>query len=730
MNESNMSNGGPEAGVHKAEGSVPVHQTARFSARPSLAPPQPLISPGTVLKVIRRWWKIGIPAGLMLSAISVAFVYRGFVPVYQATVWLRIENQVPYVAFETRGGSDEFVRTQLQLIRSPMVLERAIGKPEIAGFPEIKSTPDPIGWLSSRVSVNSVGNSELYHLSFTGPDPGHAAKIADVVSEAYFQVYTQDDAERTQRVIELLEHEKQRRAEEVRLKQENLRELTKELTGRDPIVGALQPLALDQPLAKLQAHIVNSQVEGEMLKAELQALEELAAQDRLEVPPGVVDRQFADHAIHAELAARREQLAKTELHAREGKKSPVYLKLETEVKQLEDRAEKIRKDLVAQVKEQMLAKRNEKLDEMRRRLEGHQLSEGVLRERYDEQVKLLKKDNGQTLELEFARSELEREESVYTRLADRAFQMRTELRAPGRISIMRRADIPTSPVEAIPFKLIALAAAASLCLPFGLAFAWEQVFRRIGNVQELKQHSDLPVFGEISMLPPAAGLMGSQRTGIARNASLFRESIDSLRTGLILSQDLGEMHVLAVTSATTAEGKSSVASQLAVSIARFTREPTLLIDGDMRRPDIQNIFDLPLSPGLAEVLSKTCSLNDAVARKWTDHLDILAAGSLQTNPHDLVGHGSFKAMLDEARQLYRYIVIDTPPILSASESLVFASEADAALVCTMRDVTRVEQVRLACERMVSVGARPIGTVLSGVPTTRYSYYYGHYDYRR
>jgi polysaccharide biosynthesis transport protein len=729
MNEFDVRRSDPEEGVpRKGNGGRPLHRSARMPERPSHAPSQTLISVGAVLKVVRRWWKIGIPVGVVLAAISVIFVYRGFVPVYRATAWLRIENQAPYVAFETRGRSDEFVRTQLQLIRSPMVLERAVGKPEIAAFPEIKESPDPIGWLSSRVSVNSVGNSELYHVAFTGPDPGHAAQIANCVAEAYFQVYTQDDAERSQRVIELLEQEKRRRAEEVRMKQESLRELTKQLTGRDPIAGALQPLAIEQPLAKLQGHIVDSQVEGEMLKAELQAVEELAAQDQIEVPPGMVDRQLADHPLYAELAEQREKLSETELHARQGKQSPVYLQLEAGVKQLEAKAEKVRTELLAQLKAQMLAKRDEKLDEMRRRLEGHQLSEKVLRERYEEQLKLLKKDNGQSLELEFSRSELDREETVYTKLADRAFQMRTELRAPGRITFMRRADVPSAPVEAMPFKWILMAMLGSLCVPFGLAFAWEQVFHRIGDVQELKQHSDLPVVGEISMLPPIRGLMSSRRLGMSRNASLFRESIDSLRTGLILSESFGHLHVLAVTSAMTGEGKSSVASQLAVSIARSTRERTLLIDADMRRPDIQNIFELPLSPGLVDVLNKTRTLDEAVVRKWSDNLDILTAGSLQTNPHDLVGHGAFKAVVEEARESYHYIVIDTPPILSASESLVFASEADAALICTMRDVTRVDQVRVAYERLIGVGARPIGTVLNGVPTTRYSYYYGYYGY--
>src|SRR5438045_158942 len=119
MNESQENRCDAEDGTpRKAYGGKPVHRPARMPERTSAASHQSLISTGTVLKVVRRWWKIGIPVGVVLTTISVSFTYRGFVPVYRATAWLRIENQVPYVAFETRGGSDEFVRTQLQLIRS------------------------------------------------------------------------------------------------------------------------------------------------------------------------------------------------------------------------------------------------------------------------------------------------------------------------------------------------------------------------------------------------------------------------------------------------------------------------------------------------------------------------------------------------------------------------------------------------------------------------------------
>ena len=711
-------NGSPHAATSQA---IPLFDgTARS---------QPLITPGTILKVIRRWWKIGIPIGIVLAAISALFVCRNFVPLYRAVVWMRIESEPPFIAFQSRGSSEDFVRTQLQLIRSPMVLERVVSKPETSRLEEIKGHPDPIGWLSSRVEVNSVGNSALYHLSFMTENPDTAMQLANAVADAYFQVYSEDDAERNQRVIELLEQERQRRAAEVQLKQENIRELTKQVTGKDPLAGPLQPLGLDEPLARLQGHIVSSQVEGQMLRAELKALEEVAATEDVEVSERVIEHAIANHPLAAELAGLRAQLPITEANAREGKQSSSYQRLEREIVSLEARLEQVRKDLYGRAKKDILAEQKSNLEAMRQELEAHDYAEQVLRERYNEQLTKVKQTSGASLELDFARSELEREESVYSMLADRTFELRTELRAPGRINIMRRAEVPTVPVESLPYKMLLLALAGSMCIPFALAFVWEQLFRRIGDADEIKRQSSLPVIGEISLLPTMRWGRGANRAlPMRRNESLFRESIDSLRTGLILSRPFNDMQVLAITSASTAEGKTSIASQLSLSIARFTQAPTLLIDADMRRPDVHSIFDIPLEPGLAEVLAGSCPFDDALVTAWTSQLDILPAGKLRSNPHDLVGTGAFQSLLDHAKTRYRYIIIDTPPILSASEALVFAKEADAALICTMRDVTRLVQVKAAYERLVAVGAHPIGAVLNGVPTTRYSYYYGHYRY--
>jgi Mrp family chromosome partitioning ATPase len=110
---------------------------------------------------------------------------------------------------------------------------------------------------------------------------------------------------------------------------------------------------------------------------------------------------------------------------------------------------------------------------------------------------------------------------------------------------------------------------------------------------------------------------------------------------------------------------------------------------------------------------------------------LLTAGGLDKSPHKLLGTPAFRNLLDEARLSYRYIVIDTPPVLAASESLVVAKQADGTIVCAMRDFSRENHLRLAHARLEATGADTIGVVLNGVPVRNYaSRYgsYGRYDY--
>jgi len=264
---------------------------------------------------------------------------------------------------------------------------------------------------------------------------------------------------------------------------------------------------------------------------------------------------------------------------------------------------------------------------------------------------------------------------------------------------------------------------AGLCAPFGIAVLWERWVRRIANAEQLDQQTHVRVVGEVARLP-ARRHATTELTH--RDLSLFEESVDSLRTCLVLGQGNADVHVIAVASAVSGEGKTSVAAQLAVSIARATGEPTLLIDADIRSPDVHEIFQISNDVGLANILEGNSPLDECVNREWSELVHVLAAGRASANPHRLINSQRFRQLLQEARAKYNHIIIDTPPILLASESLAIAKEADGTLLCTMRDFSRESQVNSAAARLEAVGARTLGAVLSGIPTGHYTAKYGNY----
>jgi capsular exopolysaccharide synthesis family protein len=379
----------------------------------------------------------------------------------------------------------------------------------------------------------------------------------------------------------------------------------------------------------------------------------------------------------------------------------------------------------------MLARRRDELSRLRTELRGCELAEGNLREAYNKRLKDLLQQREQLsnekLNLKFKKDELAQKQMVLTKITERQVALLTERSAPPRVIWHEEAKPPQAPIEILPYRNMSLAALVAFCLPFALAVGWEARARRIGGSEDLEQQLHLAVLGEIARLP-TRGLADSKVTAARIGADLrvFQESIDSLRTALTLSDDLRDMRILAITSAANHEGKTSVATQLALSLARASGKATLLIDGDMRSPDVHEVFGLPQEPGLAEVLGDECKLADAIVATHNPNVHLLPAGKLKVSPHRLLGNGSWKSLIEQVPSSYRYVIIDTPPVLAASEALVLTKSADAVLMCVMRDVSRADQVRKASHLLETAGGRPIGTVLNGVPTRSYEYSHGTY----
>ena len=195
----------------------------------------------------------------------------------------------------------------------------------------------------------------------------------------------------------------------------------------------------------------------------------------------------------------------------------------------------------------------------------------------------------------------------------------------------------------------------------------------------------------------------------------------------MLSTQTKNARTVTVASSMSGEGKSSVSSQLAISLAKACGETVLLIDADLRSPDQHDIFGLEMGPGLAGVMAGEATLDDAIDDTLGELVHVLPAGRMTLSPHRLLSADGMQDLLNSAVEHYKYVIVDTAPVLSAGETLAVAAQTDATLVCVMRDVSRSDAVLRSSRRLEAAGAM-VGTVFSGVPSRQYAYRYGDYRY--
>ncbi len=204
--------------------------------------------------------------------------------------------------------------------------------------------------------------------------------------------------------------------------------------------------------------------------------------------------------------------------------------------------------------------------------------------------------------------------------------------------------------------------------------------------------------------------------------------MNALRTSLALDERLKDAQVFVVASAVSGEGKTNLSAQLAMSWSHAIQGKVLIIDADLRAPNLHELFEVQSGPGLAEVLRGEVNVEEALVMDWGDRLFVLPAGDAGTSsPSHLFSGARFRSLLTQLRSQFDKIVIDVPPILCASETLLIGRESDGVLMCARHDYSRSGQVKQAYDRLQASGARIAGAVLNGAPVRKYSYSYRGYS---
>ena len=216
--------------------------------------------------------------------------------------------------------------------------------------------------------------------------------------------------------------------------------------------------------------------------------------------------------------------------------------------------------------------------------------------------------------------------------------------------------------------------------------------------------------------------------------SIAAEAYRTVRTAVFFGVPKGEAKTILVTSPAPGDGKSTLASNLAIAMAQAGQK-TLIIDADFRKPMQHNIFELENSVGLSSVFSGTNIVDEAIRSSLVKGLDILSCGPEVPNPSEILNSNSFVNVLKELSEEYDRIIIDSPPVGPVADSQILAAVCDITLLVLRAEKSTRRQSQHARDSLVSVGGRLLGAIVNDVPRKRsqYGYYsnygtYGGYGY--
>ena len=323
----------------------------------------------------------------------------------------------------------------------------------------------------------------------------------------------------------------------------------------------------------------------------------------------------------------------------------------------------------------------------------------------------------------------------------------------GDVDVVDLADVPYAPILSASAIKLVLGLVLGLMLGLVLAYLLEALNTSIRRPEDLEAVLHVPGLAVIPRITGGSAngrsrfraLLGSPKPTRSDAGSLMSggqtfsigiEAFRNLRTSLIWSDGGEALKTLVVTSAAPGEGKTLTAANLAVTLA-YDGLRVLLVDCDIRRPRVHGLFRMPRSPGLMELLTAShhpsgdpVSGPDAIRDTSIAGLSVLTCGALPSNAANLLSSTRMRVLLDELREQYDIIVLDTPPVLATADAGIVASLTDGVLLVVRAGATDRNAAQRAYQQLANVGARVVGTVLNdpGGQVAKEGDYYYPYDY--
>lgn len=717
------------------------------------------LDPAALLKSFRRRWSLALGLGIV-AAVVVGVVALLVVPPVKYTTRsaLKVSMHRPRVMFETQEQMTDyrtFQNTQTQMIKSSYVLSPALQNPKVAELPVVVKQVDPTEWLESQIQVGFAGGAEILSVSMSSANPDELVPIVNAVVESYLQTVVQNEHLARISRLEQLKALYARFQEELKTKRGSVRELSNKVGSVDRMtLVMIQGFQLEdlnnlqKELLEMRAKIRTYQGYISRIEANLEQEKKAPATPPKQARPaatagnslafdGAVELEFDSDPQKLALEGQLETLGRKYKKLRELARSsadPAANAISAEMRivraNLAARKERIKKAMIARRDQPGRDGESEvsmasNLATLRDRMAILKSTEVSLMAEVDKHREAIAKLNEQTIDLQNELDDIGVTSTTSTSVAKEISALDVELKAPPRIEKLYPAEPPRKKDAVKRYLICGGAAFGALALAMLSVSFWEMRAMRIDSVDEVVNNLGLSLVGALPALPNRSAKLS--KADDQRWQGLLVESIDATRTMLLHASRVTSTRAVMITSAMKGEGKTSLAAHLATSLARAGRK-TLLIDCDLRRPRLHQLFDVARLPGLCELLRGEAEVNDVIRPTPADDLNMIPAGHCDGIALQAIAQDGFREILTILKKRYDFIIIDSAPVLPVVDTMLLSQQVDAVLFSIMRDVSRVPHVHAAHERLASLGVKMLGAVVSAAERKDYMHMYD-YEYQ-
>lgn len=643
-------------------------------------------------------------------------------PLYRSSSQLLVSQNGPRIMADTSldiGISPQkYYNTQIELIRSTAILEKAS---QLPGVKETRALAgvNPVAGLRQIVDASVGKETDVITVSADTAIPGDAALIVNSVVEAYTAFQGEKKRSTAADVLTILKNEKREAEAEldriydkiIEFKQEN-NTLGFEVGGGTVAQSRLETLSY--ALSKAQLDRVEAKVLFDSMKA---AGDNLVQAQRLMNAFSQTPQNNTTQNGNPDLA---------ELSALIRERDAMLIRLgpgHRDVQYLDQR--------IASLEQNMDANSAKYLDELRQaaqiRLEAAIAQEAGLQAQYDTQRQSSLEFDSKTTQFAKLNSDMRRTEAQIDLLDNRIKEINiTEDGGVMNIDVLEVAQPASLPVWPVRSTVLLQGIVLGMMLGVGIALALEFSDQRIRGIEEISALG-LSVLGVIPRMA-STSITERGRAVFLEPSSDIAEGYRTIRTSIYFGLPEGSDKVLLVTSPNPGDGKTTSASNLAITMAKAGRS-VLLIDGDCRKPMQHNVFALGKTQGLADVLAGQAMIDSVIVKSTEiEGLSILPCGTVPGNPAEALGSHRFDALLADLRNKFDHVIIDAPPVLPVTDARILATKVEAVVLVLRAGKSTRRMAGHARDAIQSVGGALAGVVVNDVPRGKGGYNYYRYAY--